>query len=169
MALDLGLGSGNGAFLAFKPRDKKWQTNEGGEKVDLDWAHAIWQLDAAMTGWSRWPEGEAREWLWDHEIGVAGPEPTGDNWQRGFQVDVQLLDDADQPHGEPMIYNSTGVGAKLGFQALYSEFEDQAGKNVGKVPVVKNDGVTPSKRTSIPKLTIVRWIDKPATGSDTRF
>ena len=56
----------------------------------------------------------------------------------------------------------TGVGAKLGFQALYAEFEEQAADNPEhRVPVVKNDGVTPSKRTSIPNLTIARWIDLP--------
>lgn len=169
MALDLGLGGNGGAFLAFKAQAQKWQTNEGGEKINLDWTHTIWRLDEAQTGWSRWPDGEARDWVWDDEIGKAGPEPTGEGWQRGFQVSVQLVEPDDKTYGEPMIFNSTAVGAKLGFQALYSEYEEQAANNPGKVPVVKNNGVTPSKRTSIPKLTIVRWIDKPANGSDTRF
>ena len=117
-------------------------------------------LADAKTGWSRWPEGEAREWEWDAEIGVAGPEPMSENWERGFEVLIQILD-GDTPTTDLLIYNATGVGAKLGFQALYAEFEEQAADNPGKVPVVKNGGVTPSKRTSIPNLTIARWIDLP--------
>ena len=159
--LELGLGGG-GAYLAFKPQMQKWQTSEDGEKVNLDWAHAIWRLDEAQTGWSRWPEGEAREWLWDENIGVAGPKPTGD-WDRGFQCTVQLVDDKDQPRGEPMVYNSTGVGAKLGFKALWEQYEAQRADNPGKQPIVKNDGCQPSKRTSIPLLKIVRWVEEDNT------
>ena len=169
MTLDLGLNSGGGGFIAFKPQAKNWQTTPDGEKTVVDWSHAIWMLADAKTGWSRWPEGEAREWEWDGEIGVANPEPVGENWERGFEVSVQLLDGDDKPATDTLIYNATGVGAKLGFQALYAEYEEQAADNPGKVPVVKNDGVTPSKRTSIPNLTIARWIDKPGNGSATRF
>ena len=168
MTLDLGLTSGGGGFIAFKPQAKNWQTTQDGEKSIVDWDHAIWLLGDAKTGWSRWPEGEAREWEWDAKIGVAGPEPMSENWERGFEVLIQLLD-GDTPTTDLLIYNATGVGAKLGFQALYVEYEEQAADNPGKVPVVKNDGVTPSKRTSIPNLTIARWIDKPSNGSATRF
>ena len=93
----------------------------------------------------------------------------GEKWERGFEVSVQLLNGDDTPETDALIYKATGVGAKLGFQAFYAEYEEQAADNPGKVPVVKNDGVTPSKRTSIPNLTIARWIDKPSNGSATRF
>ena len=169
MGLDLGLNSGGGGFIAFKPQAQNWQTTQDGEKSVVDWSHAIWMLADAKTGWSRWPEGEAREWEWDGEIGVADPEPVGENWERGFEVSVQLLDHNGDPATDFLIYNATGVGAKLGYQALYAEYEEQVADNPGKVPVVKNDGVTPSKRTSIPNLTIARWIDKPSNGSATRF
>jgi hypothetical protein len=168
MALELGLTSGGGGFIAFKPQAQNWQTSQDGEKSIVDWKHAIWLLRDAKTGWSYWPDGEAREWIWDAEIGVAGAEPAGEKWERGFEVLIQIMD-GDIPTTDFLVYNATGVGAKLGFQALYAEYEEQAADNPGKVPVVKNNGVTPSKRTSIPNLTIARWIDKPSNGSATRF
>ena len=168
MPLELGLSNGGGGYLAFKAQAQNWQTTQDGEKSIVDWTHAIWLLGEAMTGWSYWPDGEAREWVWDDEIGVAGPKPMGEKWERGFEVLIQIMD-GDKPTTDFLIYNATGVGAKLGFQALYAEYEEQAADNPGKVPVVKNNGVTPSKRTSIPNLTIARWIDKPSNGSATRF
>jgi hypothetical protein len=168
MTLDLGLNSGGGGFIAFKPQAKNWQTTQDGEKTVVEWSEALWLLGDARTGWSRWPEGEAREWEWDAEIGVADTVPAGEKWERGFEVLIQLVD-GDTPTTDFLVYNATGVGAKLGFQALYTEYEEQAADNPGKVPVVKNDGVTPSKRTSIPNLKIARWIDKPSNGSATRF
>jgi hypothetical protein len=169
MSLDLGLSSGHGGFIAFKPQSRNWQTSQDGEKSVVDWNHAIWHLGEARTGWSRWPEGEAREWIWDSEIGVASPEPLGEKWERGFEVSLQILGPDDEPATDTLIYNATGVGAKLGFQALYLEYEEQVADNPGQVPVVKNDGVTPGKRTSIPNLTIDGWLDKPSNSSATRF
>ena len=97
-------------------------------KSVVDWSHAIWLLADAKTGWSRWPEGEAREWEWDAEIGVAGAKPAGEKWERGFEVLIQLLD-GDTPTTDLLVYNATGVGAKLGFQALYAEYEELAADN----------------------------------------
>ena len=158
MPLDLGGEFNNVRWMATL---NKWVVSDG-EEVAL--TSAVFDLEHLKQGWILLAKGEAPQEIWDN--GRRGPKPSADaEWKRGFEVEVY----APKAFGdeEPRRFMTNATGACLGIQALYTEYEAQAGDNPGKVPLCKFDGGEPTKigmgSTSIPKLSITKWIERPAS------
>jgi hypothetical protein len=132
---------------------------------------AIFDLANIRTGWGQFFENEAPQWVWDRSLTEPAPRPADGEWKRGFRVMVLLPKDfGDERLRE---FATTGTGAVMGIDALYTEYEKQTADHPGKVPVVAFTGATPIKvgkgNTNIPKLEIVGWVDRPeGLDSDSR-
>jgi len=137
------------------------KTTEDGME-DYDMTQAVFDLDNIETGWGLIQEAEAPQWVMDVD-GKSAPKP-GDEWKRGFKVPVfspKLF--GDEPIRD---FATTGTGAVMGIQELYTQYEAELKANAGKVPVVAFEGGTPTKvgkgNTNVPKLKIVKWVDRPS-------
>jgi hypothetical protein len=123
---------------------------------------AIYDLENIQTGLGIFAEGEAPEWVMDPSLNEEALNPgDGRLWKRGFLVTMysdKYLDGARE-------FATTATGACRAISALYDQFEQQAGDNPGKVPVVQHDGATPTQigkgHTNVPILKIVKWVERP--------
>jgi len=169
--LNLG-GGGGGDFTAhvrYMASTSSWKMSmEGADNPPVEFAFdqpAIFDLEQIKTGWGVFEMGVAPEWVMDASLSDPAPKPTdGREWKRGFQFNIFSKNMfGEEPTRE---FATTGVGACMGVQALYSEFEKELPANHGKVPVVKFDGSVSSTAgrgsTTIPTLVIVKWVDRPA-------
>lgn len=151
--------------IRFMASTCSWKKSAEGGAVDFDFTQAIFDLEQIETGWCAIAEGEAPQWIMDEDLTTPAPKPnTALEWKRGFKVNVfspKMFGDAEAVRE----FGTNATGACMGIQELYAAFETEAPKNQGKVPVVKFNGGTPTKvgkgNTNVPKLEIVKWVDRP--------
>lgn len=167
MPLSLNSGGGDFApFIRFMASTSSWEMSQDGGTVPFTFTQAIVDLENIRTGWGLMGEGMAPQWQWDESIDSPDMKKPGEGeWKRGLSVDVfsPKMFGEESPVRE---LSSTGTGVKMGFEALYAEFEASAPSNPGKVPVVSFEGAVRQKvgkgNTSLPTLKIIKWVDRPA-------
>lgn len=152
-------GSAN-SYIRYMASTASWSVD--GDTIELK--QAIFDLDNIRTGWCHIDTGQAPEWVMDHDLSTPAPKPDTDGFKRGFQVDMYSKSTfGDEPVRE---WGTNSTGAQLGIQDLYTQYEAEVPNNQGKVPVVEYSGGTPTKigkgNTNVPKLKIVKWVDRPA-------
>jgi len=167
--MPLALNSGGGdftPFIRFMASTSSWEMSQDGGTAPFTFTQAIVDLENIRTGWGLLGEGMAPQWVWDESIDNPDMKKPGEGeWKRGLSVDVfsPKMFGEESPVRE---LSSTGTGVKMGFEALYAEFEASAPANPGKVPVVKFEGAVRQKvgkgNTSLPTLKIIKWVDRPA-------
>ena len=150
--LDFDIGGGAAGWVEYKPARAAWRMpDDSGSVEDVDWKQAIFHFEGIRMGWQRWVEGQP-EWVWDEAGATKAAKPEGQDWKRGFEVHVTLLDENLQPISDQLRFNASQVGTRKGVRELYSQYVEELPANKGKVPVVKNLGSQPSKATRIPLL-----------------
>jgi hypothetical protein len=146
--------SGGSLFIKFQAQARVW--DEKGVEFDMGKAKIICDLDSVRTGWMLWPEGNgAPEKTFGETVGQKLPSP-GKDWKMAFTVEFSL-------DGERKIWESSQKGSLIGFDALY---EDMASNREGnKLAELKWEGAEKAAmgkgNTSIPKWSIVGWVDRP--------
>ena len=155
MPLDIG---GDFNSIKWMARDETFVAN--GDVVELE--KAVFDLANIKQGWIKLQSGEAPQSQWDN--GIRWPKP-GDDWRRGFSVEIF----APKTFGDEELrtFMTNATGACMGMATLYAEFEEQLPKQnaTTKVPLVKFNGADKAKvgkgDTSIPRLSIDQWIERP--------
>ncbi len=157
----------NGNFIPhirYMASTSSWTLSTDDGQQPFTFTKAIVNLATIETGWGYFSEGVAPEWVMDPSLETKAPRPDGQDWKRGFRVNVyskQMF--GDEPNRE---FATTATGAVKGIEALYAQYEQQAPQNPGKVPVVEFAGAVPTRigkgNTNIPTLKIIKWADKPA-------
>lgn len=152
-----GSNSSSSGYVRYMASTASWQT----EGETLQMKQAVYDLKTIKTGWMRIQLGEAPEFIADPSLEQSASKPDGEDWKRGFKVNIfskaMFGDDAVKEWGT----NSTG--ACMGMQQLYSDYEEA---NKGdQLPVVSFEGGNPTKigkgSTNVPIFKIVKWIDTP--------
>ena len=164
MPLHLSSGGDFTPYVRFMASTSTWEMNADGERKSFTFTKAIADLANINQGWGLMAEGEAPQWQWDSADGDWLKKPGEGEWRRGISVmfySPKMFGD-EEPTRE---FSTTGTGACMGIEALYSEYEASVGNNPGKVPVVEFQGAEGVKvgkgRTAVPKLKIVSWVDRP--------
>ena len=161
MALNLSDTSNFVPNIRWMASTSTWQrSSENGTEV-VNWSEAVFDLAEIETGWLSIAAGLAPEFRKDPDLKTACPKPTDDGeWKRGFRVMMYA-----EAIGGLREWTTNSKGALIGIDTLHDLYLTQKGENPGKVPVVKFDGAQPIKlgqgHTSVPQLTITKWIDKP--------
>jgi hypothetical protein len=170
--MSLNLSNGTGTYthhIRYMASTSSWSMSATGEgqkgQIPFQFTQAIIDLANIQTGWCMIAEAQAPEWVMDASLTQPAAKPTdGRDWKRGFKVSVfskSLF--GDEPIRE---YGTSGTGSVKSLEALYAQYEAEASKNVGMVPVVEYKGSVPLKvgkgNTTVPTLTIVKWIPRPA-------
>lgn len=169
-----GLGLNNGGeftpHVRWQASTSTWAKSSEGGMEPFTFTQAIVDLENIQTGWGYFAQGEAPEWVLDQGAGqrAAVPDDRKDAegrsvWKRGFKVNLFSND----LFGEDSVreFATTTTGACMAIESLYEQYEAQKGANAGKVPVVEFGGGQATKvgkgNTSVPQLTIVKWVDRP--------
>jgi hypothetical protein len=147
-------GSGGSLYINYKTGPRVFA--EKGVEFDIGKARIICDMDSVRTGWINWPEaGGPPEKVFGEAVGdkVASP---GKEFKMAFMVEFSL-------DGERKIWQSSQVGALIGFDALY---DAMAGAREGdKLAELKWGGAKEKQigkgNTSVPEWEIVGWVDRP--------
>jgi len=162
MPLNFNSGSGTGSangYIRYMASTASWVY----EGENIDFKAAIFDLQNIRTGWALLQANQAPEWTMDETIEVRAPKPEGDDWKRGFKVDIysKAMFGDDTPVVE---FGTSSTGAQLGIQALYAEWE-AAKPEAGTSPVVEFKGGVPTKigkgSTNVPTLKILKFMATP--------
>ena len=130
---------------------------EKGVEFDMGKVRIICDMDSVRTGWVYWPEaqGAAPEKFFGESVGDKITSP-GSKFKMAFRVDFSL-------DGERKIWESSQVGALIGFDALYDAMA--ASREGNKLAELKWEGATAKQigkgNTSVPSWSIVSWVDRP--------
>lgn len=150
--------------IRYMASTSSWTLSTDDGQQPFTFTKAIVNLATIETGWGYFSEGVAPEWVMDPSLETKAPRPDGQDWKRGFRVNVyskQMF--GDEPNRE---FATTATGAVKGIAALYAQYEQEVLQNPGKVPVVEFAGAVPTRigkgNTNIPTLKIIKWADKPA-------
>ena len=155
--------SGSGGYtpyVRYMAGTASWSTADG----SFQFTKAAFDLGNIQTGWCYLAQGQAPDWVMDANLETPAPRPDGDDWKRGFKVNIMSKDmfGNDEPVRE---WGTSSVGATMAIQKLYSDWEEM-NPNDSQVAVVSFAGATPTKvgkgNTNVPTLTIEKLIDRPA-------
>lgn len=169
----LNLGGGSGEYTPhiryyITAPNFKISSPDGMKAVSLD--QFVADFPNMRTGWGRYDEEQAPQWVYDAVFNVAGPRPSNDKdaqgqykWKRGFSLPLG----SQTTFGESpvRIWETTSTGAGMGVEALYGLYQAGLSVNAGKLPVCKFTGSVGQKvgkgNTAVPGFSIEKFIDRP--------
>jgi hypothetical protein len=119
----------------------------------------VFDLENIETGWARFQEGEAPDWVMDEEPGNKAPRPSPDH-KRGFKVNIFCHELGARE------FSSSTAGARMAIQSCMDQYDAGKAKNKGKLPTFKFEGSVAKKvgkgQTRIPTLNLCQWVKRPA-------
>ena len=152
-------GGGYTPYVRYMAGTASWSTADGA----FQFTKAAFDLGNIQTGWCYLAQGQAPDWGMDADLENPAPRPEGDDWKRGFKVNIMSKDMfGEEPCRE---WGTSSVGATMAIQKLYADWEEMNPSD-GQVAVVSFSGAVPTKvgngNTNVPTLTIEKLIDRPA-------
>lgn len=148
----------------------QWEASTEDGKTNIDFTQAIIDLENIKVGWACIQTGQAPQWEFCPSLTQSIPRPEGVDdkgkplWKRGFSVKVySTAMFGDEPVRE---FATNQKGSLEAVSNLLEAYDREKGNNPGKVPVVEFKGHTyvgmGSNGTNVPRLEIVKWVDRPA-------
>ena len=145
--------SGQSLYIKYKAQARVWGEKDG--EFDMGKCKIVCDMDSVKTGWICWPENGAPEKLWASALGEKVASP-GRDFDMAFSCEFSL-------NGERKIWESAQKGALIGFDALFEQMS--AAREGNKLAELKWEGAEAKQmgkgNTSIPKWSIVGWVDRP--------
>lgn len=172
MEMGLGLQMGDGNFtpyVKFDARAGRWFTKSATGDIDItDGFTAVFDFDQIEIGWMIFASGVAPAYV-TQDISLGLPaKPQGD-WKQGFKMNIALPSSI--AGGGARELSSTAKAMIGVIDRLHTEFSEAPERAAGKLPVLKMSGTTVVEtkgpqgvtRNYSPNLSIVSWVDRPAT------
>jgi hypothetical protein len=171
--MGLGLSMGDGTFTPyakFDARAGRWFTKGADGDIDItDGFTAVFDFEQIEVGWMMFASGVAPSYVvQDISLGVPA-RPQGDQWKQGFKMNVALP--MAIAGGGARELSSTAKALIGVIDRLHTEYSEAPEKSQGKLPVLKMNGTTVVEtkgpqgvtRNYSPNLSIVSWVDRPAS------
>jgi hypothetical protein len=162
MALNIG-GSGNGKpYFKYSAKSDKWFVR-GADGKDKEIERPTFAGDLAniVTGWFRFPDGQAPERVMDPNLETAAPCP-GHDFRRGFVLPAF----SPKYFGGLAELSSTSIHLSNVIKELYEQFVREKDAHPGKIPVLSCTGSQAMKdrhgTNYRPVITIINWVDRPS-------
>jgi len=161
MPLNLTGGGSAKPYIRYMASTSTWEKSCEGGKEPFEFNKAVFDLANIKTGWCAFNEGQAPEWVMDESLEKTAPRPEGENWKRGFKVNIFS---EGMFGGEPVReWATNSAGGTMAIGDLYAEYEKVA--KDGALPVVEYSGAKPVKvgrgNTTVPQFSIVKMVDTP--------
>lgn len=146
--------SGQSLYIKYKAQARVWAEKDG--EFDMGKCKIICDMDSVKTGWICWPEaGGGPEKVWASALGEKIASP-GRDFKMSFNCEFSL-------NGERKVWESSQTGALMGFDALFDQMS--AAREGNKLAQLQWEGAEPKQvgkgNTSIPKWSIIGWVDRP--------
>lgn len=146
-------------YVKYNAKAGRWYCKQGNEEVEVQNPVFVADFDNIKTGWLLFLEGQAPSKVFDASLTQPADKPS-DKHKRGFSL--RLYSDACFGGVVELCANSMHLCNAI--NDLYCAYE--AGKQEGKLPVVKYTGSTPMKdkmgTNYKPNFEIEKWVDRPA-------
>ncbi len=161
MSLNIG-NTGNGKpYCKFNAKADKWFVRGAdGEDREIQRPTFVADFDNIKTGWVRFLEGQAPDWVLDPSLDRPAPLP-GEGFKRGFM----LMAFSQKFFGGAAEFASASIHLSNAIKDLYKQYEMGRSTNPNKLPVVQCVGSQPMKdrhgTNYRPIFTIVDWVDRP--------
>ena len=163
MPLNLKIGGNAVPHIRWMASTSSWNYSSEAGQQPFQFGQAIFDLAQVRTGWGWFTENEAPQWVWDPSIAEPASRPPEGEWKRGFRVMVLMPKDFGTERLRE--FATTGTGAVMGIDALYTAYEELSAQHPGKVPVVAFRSATPTKvgkgQTCVPNFELVGWVERP--------
>jgi len=163
----MGLNISNGGGEDFKPYIKynakagRWYVKKDEGEVEVNNPVFVADFANIKTGWMLFAAGVAPSVILDPSLEVPAAKPS-ELHKRGFELEVF----SKATLGGVVVFSSTSgiVGAAI--NEIYDQYEKEKGANVGSLPVIQCNGVTPEVgkhgTNYKPNLSIAKWVPRPA-------
>ena len=154
----------------------QWEMGTENGKTSCNLTQAIFDIENLKVGWASIQVGQAPQWVFAPNLETPVARPAGikvnDRGQdvplftNGFSVKVFSRTSFGDDNVREFATNQKGSLAAI--NELHTQYEEQKSTNVGKVPVVEFSGhnyIDNSGKgfgTNVPKLNIIKWVDRPA-------
>lgn len=171
--MGLGLNTGSGDFIAyckFDARAGRWFTKGADGDLDItDGFTAVFDFEQIEVGWMMFAAGVAPVYVTqDISLGVP-PKPASGDFKQGFKMNIALP--AAVAGGGAREVSSSAKALIGVIDRIHTEYSEAPEKSQGKLPVLKMAGTTVveskgpqgTTRNYAPNLSIVGWVDRPAT------
>lgn len=171
--MGLGLSVGGGDFVPyckFDARAGRWFAKTADGDVDItDNFTAVFDFEQIEVGWLLFVAGTAPVTVTQQISEGLPPKPATGDFKQGFKMNITLP--SSLARGGPRELSSTARALIGVIDRLHTEYEAAPEKSEGKLPVLKMSGTTtvetkgPSgtTRNYAPNLSIVSWVDRPAS------
>ena len=161
MGLNIGASGSIKPYVKYNSKSDKWFAKGEDGDVEIQRPTFLADFKNIATGWLCFREGQAPERVIDPSLNHAAPSP-GPDFKRGFVLAVF----SQRFFGGVAEFSSASIHVGNVLRDLYQQYEDQQGANPGKVAVVECSGSEAMKdkygTNYRPKLSIVKWADRPA-------
>lgn len=166
-----GYGGETQPYVVYGGKSGQWQKVDEKVKTPVTLGEIIIDLENLRTGWGKFADGQAPEWVMNKDKTVFGPIPSEavdkdgkKMWKKG--VKVTFFSPATFGGDGLRAFDTTAFGAYSGISQALDLYEAAAAANPGKVPVFAYKGFTNhgsgQKATTIPQFELLRWVDRPA-------
>jgi hypothetical protein len=146
-------------YVKYNGKAGRYFLKEEAGEVEVATFIAVFDLENAKTGYFRFAEGAAPEFVFDTETGEA--KRPGDGFKRGFVVDVFSVKNLG---GVRELASSANVTIEA-LQPVYEAYLSAPERAKGLLPLVKHLGIEPVKSKEgtnyRPKWTIEKWVARP--------
>ena len=171
MGLGLSMGDGNFTpYCKWDARAGRWFTKGADGDIDItDGFTAVFDFQQIEVGWLLFAAGTAPVYVTqDISLGVPQKPASGD-FKQGFKLNIALPSSI--AGGGARELSSTAKALIGVIDRLHTEYSNAPEKSEGKLPVLKMAGSTVvetkgpngTTRNYQPNLSIVSWVDRPAT------
>lgn len=166
MNLNLSTGGDFSPFLKYNAKAGRWFVRgENSNDVEIASPRFAIDLENIRVGWILFPQASPPSFVWDIQ-GVRAPKPEG-AYKDGFKVYIMGTDPqpglANQSLGVRE-WTSNAYAVKAGVMDLYRQYQENAGQNPNKVPVVRCVSVKVIKGdygdSFEPVFVIEAWVDR---------
>lgn len=147
-------------YAKYNAKSGRWYYKDGDNEVEVNDPSFVADFDNIKTGWMLFLEGQAPDRVFDKDLSTPAPKPS-DAHKRGF---VLRLFSKNSFNGVVEL-SATSMHVCNAINELYEQYEAKRADNVGKLPVIKANGSTPSKdkfgTNYKPNLSIEKWVARP--------
>jgi hypothetical protein len=169
--MGLGLPSGGGDFtpyVKYNAKAGRWYTkDDDGNEIEVTNMIAIFDFANIKTGWLSFNPGVAPEFRFDSAPGSSDAQSPGDNYKRGFVVNV--FSQKNLGGVRELAANSGAMNTAV--NDVYDAYEAAPERAQGMLPVVKCvrvDPVTSKHGTNYhPVLEVIKWAPRPPEFDET--
>lgn len=163
MGLNISTGGGEDfkPYLKYNAKAGRYYAKKDGAEVEVMNPAFVADFDNIKTGWFHFAAGMAPSIVYDPDLSTPAAKPS-ENHKKGFEIEVF----SQATLGGVCVFSSTSGIVGGAINEIYEQYLKEKAANVGMLPVIQCNGVTPEVgkhgTNYKPNFTLLKWVPKPA-------